>query len=132
MAIVPGKGTLLKLGSTTIAQRVTISGPSRSVGSVETTHLDSATKTYRPTILDNGELSLEIEYDPDDATHTSLEDLMATPEIESWVLEFANGTTYTFDGFLTGFEPNGMEVEGKLLASLTIKLSGGLTKGGGS
>lgn len=128
MAIVAGKGTLLKLDSTTIAQRVTISGPSRSVGSAETTHLDSATKTYRPTITDNGELSLDIEYDPADSTHISLEGLVNSPSIESWTLEFANGASYEFDGFVTAFEPSGMEVEGNLTASLTIKLSGGLTK----
>lgn len=130
MAIVPGKGTLLKLGSSTIAQRVSISGPSRQVGTVETTNLDSTTKTYRPTILDNGELSLDIEFDPDDATHISLEDLMTTPAVSTWALVFADATpsTYSFSGILTGFEIGGMEVEGNLTASLTIKLTGAITK----
>lgn len=130
MAVIEGHGTLLKLGDDTIAHRVTISGPTRQVGTAETTDLDSTAKTYRATLADNGEVSLECWFDPDDDSHIALEDLVNSPELATWSLVFptATPTTYTFSGILTGFELSGMEVEGNLTASLTIKISGGITK----
>lgn len=130
--IIPGKGTLLKKGSTTVAQRVTITA-SRSVGSVETTNLDSPEKEYRPTIGDSGEVQCDVEFDPDDTSHIALEAALDTPAVEEWsiVVPTATPTVYTFDGFLTDFELNGIEVEGNLTASLTIKRTGPITKSGG-
>jgi hypothetical protein len=129
-AIVPGLGTLLKLSIssvlTTIAQRVTIKGPSMSVGLAPTTNLDSASVTDRPTLPDGGTLDFTAFYDPQDPTHLAIYALIATPAIASWSLVFADvgATTLPFSGVLTKFEPNGMEADGNLGFDASIKING--------
>ncbi|SIO60136.1 hypothetical protein SAMN05444166_6280 [Singulisphaera sp. GP187] len=126
----PGKGTLLKVkisaAQTTIAQRVSLDGPEMEVGTAETTNLDSAKKTYRPTIADGGSMSGTLQYDPHDPTHLFLFGLWDNPLLATFQLVFADAdaTTATFDGVLTKLKPTGMEVEGNLEAEFEIKVSG--------
>lgn len=117
---------------TTIAQRVSISGPSWTVAEIETTHLDSIAKEFIPSqIPESGTLDVSIEYDADSTTHSALTTLMGTPDLRYWQLaldnDSAGDTTWTAQGFLTGFQPNGMEVEGVLMADCSIRLTGGIT-----
>lgn len=135
MSINSGLGTLLKHGNgdgppetfTTIAQRVSIDGPEMSVGTADTTHLDSTAKTHRITIPDNGELELTIYYDPKDTTHQFCTGLMITPTQKNWQLVFSEGSIYQFNGTLTKWKPTGMEVESNLEAEATIKVNGVVT-----
>lgn len=135
----PGKGTLLQHGVagtpvtyTTIAQRVEIDGPESEMGTRDTTDLDSPAKEYGSTIYDTGELSLTINWDPGDTTHTLLTTLQQAGTLELWQLVFtdtvtegvAAGSTFAFSGILTKFKPGGMTVEGTLTAEVTIKGSG--------
>jgi hypothetical protein len=130
MAIVAGQGTHLQLETspstfTTIAQVITISGPNRAVASVEVTTLDSTERTFRPGLLDNGELSFTIQYDPDATTHTALTALLATPAVKNWKLVLTDTTpsTYALSAFLTAFNPGGMETDGNLTAECTLKVN---------
>ena len=125
-----GLGTLLQHGTsggspvyTTVALRVSIEGPDGKVGTAPATHLDSTCMTDRPTLPDPGDLSLELFYDPAEASHTLLETLWHTPTIEPWRLLFVDGTKYDFLGFLTGWKLNGMEVESNLGGSVKIRLT---------
>lgn len=133
MAKVPGKGTLLQHGVgaapivyTTIAQRTNIKGPGMQVGKADVTDLDSTMKEYRPTLADPGELSLDIWYDPIAPTHQAITDLLTSPTVEKWQLKFADAaaTTVPFEGFVSGFEPGGMDPEGYLMASVKIQVVG--------
>lgn len=137
MAVNPGLGTLLKLTIasvlTTVANRVSLDGPSMEMGTAETTTLDSTVKTFRPTILDNGEISGSLYFDPQDPTHVAVKALLTAspPAAAVWNLIFADGThltTYSFSGILTKLEPNGMEVESNLGADFSIKVSGAITE----
>lgn len=133
----PAKGTLLKLGLpysaasySSIALIVSIDGPSREVGTRETTTLVSSAKTFAPTIFDGGEVSGKLLYDPKGGTQVSLETLLTTPSLAKWQMVFAdtNGpTTGAFDGVLTKLGPTGIEVESNLEAEFTIKVSGAVT-----
>ena len=132
----PALGTALKHGIaavyTTIAQVISLDGPSREVGTRETTTLSSTAKTYAPTIPDSGEVSGQLAYDPKGTSHTILEGLIKTPVADQeWEIAFAdatNGPTMAqFLGILTKFAPTGIEVEANLLADFTIKVSGLVT-----
>lgn len=126
MARLAGKGTLLQIKIdttwTTIGQRVSLSGPNRTVGTDDMTNLDSTRVEYRPTLLDNGDLSGTLQYDPADATHQVLEDLMDDPAERDWRLVLSNGYYYEItDGFLTAFNVTGMEATGHVTADFTIQ-----------
>ena len=130
MATLPGEGVLLSVDGTAVSQRTSLSGPTFSVEPVETTHMDSTAHTYRPSsIPESGEVSGTLWYDPDDASHQALTDLMVTPATAAWVLTFTDGTatTYTFNGVLSSFEPGGMEIENEISADFTIKVTGAVT-----
>lgn len=126
MARLAGKGTLLQIKIdtdwTTIAQRVSLSGPNRTVGTDDITNLDSDRVEYRPTLPDNGDLSGSLQFDPADTTHSLLNDLIDTPEERDWRLVFSNGYYYEVtDGFLTTFSPGGMEPTGHVTADFAIQ-----------
>lgn len=131
MAILKSKGCVLKAGSTAIAQVISISGPSRSAETADVTELGDSTRSFVATINDNGEVSCVIHYDPDAATHQTLQGLFASQltTTPSWVLQFTDSTptTYSFDGPLTGFNVESMEVGGVVTATITIKVSGAIT-----
>lgn len=128
-----GKGSSLQLDVggeyTTIADVVSISGPSQTVGTVETTDLASSAKEYLPTILDAGEITATINYDPGTATHANLSDLLSSPAVKGWKIIFSNtdGSVYAFNGILTGFSVSGVAVEEIVTAEISIKLSGAVT-----
>jgi len=118
-------GTALLMDGTPIAQVSSISGPGLSADTVDVTTHDSpgGWEEVVVSILRNGELTLEIVYDP--AAHA---DLIATYEgktKQSYELQFPDDayTAFIFDAYITNFEPD-MPVDGALTASITIKLTG--------
>lgn len=129
-----GKGTILKFKTTaegtytTIAETVSLSGPNRTVGSEEITLLGSSSKFFRPTIIDNGEVGVDIRQFLSDASHIALEALLVDPKNVFWALVFSSGYSYEFVGHVTGFDQGALEVETSIVASLTIKVSGDITK----
>lgn len=127
MSKIKGLSTTISVSDVTIAYVYSISGPGTTVGTVESTDLSDTWRSYLPTVTDGGEVSFEIHYDPDQATHTTLNALLGTPAIEDWDITFADTSTISFDGILTGFEKSGMEVDGIVTASITIKVDGEVT-----
>jgi predicted secreted protein len=127
-------GTLLKRNGTTIAEVNNISGPSFSMGTMETTSHDSAGgwKQFVTTLKDGGEVSFEINFDPVAATHgtSGLLDDFVDGTLQTFTITFTDTahTVWTFTAYVTKFSPS-MPVEGKLGASVTLKLSGAPTLG---
>jgi hypothetical protein len=130
---VPGKGTALQTGGvagttfTTITQRVSIEGPGREVGGANVTDLDSACVEERPTIPDNGDVTLKLWFDPEDTAHKALEAKIDAPVIEYWRIVFNNGTASRpgrkFQGWASGWQSSGMVVDGYIEAELKIRVT---------
>lgn len=124
-------GTLFKRGATTIAQVKSISGPGLKLDTEDVTTHDSTGgwEEVVATILRSGEVKLEIEYDPNAATHKNasggiLYDLASRASTTYSIVFPSSGTvTWSFTAFCTGFEP-GAPVDGALTASVTYKLTG--------
>jgi len=74
------KHTLIQAGDgagteefTNIAEVLSIPGPSFSMAAVETTTLDDDAKTFLASaVYDGGEVTIEVNYEPDNATHNGL------------------------------------------------------------
>lgn len=137
---VKGLHTKLKLEGTAIANVVSISGPSLEVGTVEISNLEDSKRRYLATIADAGELSAEVIFIPFEAgspisgtdVHSDLFDLWdnSDPVAANWTLAFNDETNseWDFSGILTGLEISGMEIDGVVQASVSIKLSGGINE----
>lgn len=124
-------GTLLKRGATTIASVKSISGPGITLDVEDVTSHDSteAWEEVVATILRTGEISLDIEYDPNAATHKNasgglLYDL-TTRLSTTYSIQFPSSptVTWTFTAFVVSFEPDAPH-DGALTAAVTLKITG--------
>jgi predicted secreted protein len=131
MAKYAAYGTALKKAGTAFANVTNISGPGLSLDTEDVTSHDStgAWEELVATILRSGEVTIDIVYDPANATHKNasggLLALLAARAAAEYTLVFPDAatTTWTFNAFVTGFEPSA-PVDGALTASVTFKLTG--------
>lgn len=142
MAGLAAYGTTLYIGTvatgTAVANVTNISGPGMSTETIDLTAHDSAS-AYRemaPTFISAGELTLDLNYDPDETTHgTSAGGLVYLWENrtrQQFSLKFPDGTATTkwnFYAYVTGFEP-GAPYDDKLTASATLMIDGAITWAG--
>ncbi len=131
MAKYDAYGTELREGTATgtkYVQVTNISGPSLSSDVIDVTSHDSTSAWEEAVvgILRSGEMTLDIAYDPADATHKNagvgfLAALVARTAV-TYTLVFSDSATteWTFSAFVTGFEPSA-PVDGALTASVTFK-----------
>lgn len=129
MAVLPGEKTTITIGSA-VAQVISISGPSEERPTVDTTNLDSTAREFRFGLKDGGECTVEVYYDS--SYHSSLHDKIndSTSSAVTIDLFTADGTSnesISFNAYLTGWEMSGMEVEGNVTATMTLKVDGDVT-----
>ena len=124
-------GTLLKRGAVTIASVTNISGPGLSLDTEDVTSHDStgAWEEVVGTILRSGEVSVDLVFDPNAATHKNasgglLYDLISrTSQTYSIVFPSTAAVTWSFSAFVTGFEPSAAH-DGALTATAKLKITG--------
>lgn len=127
-------GCSLKRNTTVIANVTNISGPGLSLDTEDVTSHDSTGgwEEVVGTILRSGEVTLDIVYDPDNATHKYasaglLHDLVSrVPTTYNLFFSDSTPATWQFSALVTGFQPN-MPVNGALTASVSLKLTGSVT-----
>ncbi len=132
-----GFGTLFKRGDgggpetfTTLAEVISISGPSLSMDTVDVTHMES-TGTYReflPGLKDGGEVSVTVNFLPGDSTQNVAAGILKDYDdrvLRNFQIVFPDSgtTTWTFAAYVTAFEPE-TPLEDKMTASIIMKVSG--------
>jgi len=133
MAKVAAFGTTIGVnGETAIAYVKSIKGPGIKLDFVDVTTHDS-TSAYEQvvgTIIRTGEVTVEIEYDPDNSTHKYFSggflDFLEGRAAMTWDITMPGSNVLSFSGFATGFEPD-MAADGSLKATLKIKPTGVVT-----
>lgn len=110
------------------AEIVDVGGPGRSRESVNISHQGTTgAHVFIPaTLVDNGEFTLDLHFDPDDEPPINGPNETITitwPKVSG----DATAATWAFSGHVTGHEPTGT-LEDKMTASVTIKVSGDITK----
>jgi len=144
VAAVKAKGTLLKRGDgggseifTTVAEVTNIGGPGLTQEMIDVTSHESADwRDYIPGIAEGGEVTLDINYIPDNASHDAVAGLLkdfedqidgtlSTPRNYQLVFPDPSATVWEFAAWISGFEPtaNASGTE-KLGASVTLKITG--------
>ena len=99
----------------------------------ETTHHQTPDghKTFKGALVDHGEASIEIQYDPAGSAHGELRSRAATAHEDPQMYRFTYGdtgaTVESFSAICTGFQP-GVELAGMIMATVTFKVSGGITQ----
>jgi hypothetical protein len=111
-----------------VAYIQSMSGPGLTLDTEDVTTHDSASafEEVVATILRSGELSMDIVYDPNNATHdasTGLPALMEALIPVGFSMVFPGAVTWAFAAYVTGFEPSAPH-DGALTAAVTLKLTG--------
>ncbi len=132
-----GYGTLLQMGDgatptevfTTIAGVKDISGPStsRDLEDVTSHSSEDGYEEHVPTIKRSGEVSFDLNWNPDDPTHDDVTGLGARTqddEPSNFRLVYPRlAKRWAFAGYVTGFETSA-PVGGIIGASVSIKITG--------
>ena len=111
-----------------------ISGPSMTTTAVDVSTRAAKARAFMPSMRDNGEMTFDILYDPDNAYHAAavtggLVKLQQDGTVGSWQLLFPTATTIEyarFNAFVTGFAVKA-SLDDALTADLTIKIAGEVT-----
>jgi predicted secreted protein len=125
-----GYGTLFQIRTstgpdvwTTIGEQTNITPPSISADAIDATHSESPSgrREFIPGLVDEGEVSFEINYQPGAASFATLLGYLRSTVVARVI--FPNGAKWQFSGILTGVEPEA-PVDDKMVASVTFKLTG--------
>jgi hypothetical protein len=86
-------------------------------------------REHKASIVEPGEASFTIEWDPEDATHAQLwTDFQAGNTIKWYVLfTNANISRIEFSGFITSFPIQELTVDSVAIATINIKIAGAVT-----
>ena len=116
---------------TAVIQVASIGGPGLSLDTKDVTSHDStgAWEEVVATILRSGEVTLELNWDPDTATHETASGGLAYAMVNRTLLAYriawpdATPTEWKFQAYVTGFQPNAPH-DDKLSATVKLKLTG--------
>lgn len=106
---------------------IQLGGPSR--GEIDVTDLDSPAKEFLMGLKDSGQLSLDVNFNPDNSVHTLLRSDIDSTSPRRFRLTFRDTspyTTYTFEAFVMGM-PITMGVDQAVKATVTLRITGDIT-----
>jgi hypothetical protein len=121
--------TITGVNYAVIAQVSNLGGPGLALDTEDVTTHDSPNgwEEVVATILRTGEMSLDIVYDPNGATHSAsaggLLYKLKNKQLSYHQLIWPGAYTWTFSAFVTGFEP-GAPHDGALTAAVKMKITG--------
>lgn len=108
-----------------LGQVVGFNGPSGSAGKIDVTNLGSTAKEFLMGIRDEGEISLDVIYDPADAGQAGAFADRGTRTRRAWGIALTDGSSNLIKGlgYMSGFAVTGA-VDDAVKASLTISITG--------
>lgn len=91
---------------------------------IEVTNLDSTSKEYIPGLGDNPDLTVDLDYYPQNLVHQRLlAELSTSTTVRWWKIEIPNSITFYVLGYVKGW-PVSFTGDSQMTATLTIKTSG--------
>ena len=130
---IKAQGTQLKLGAgsplsyTEIPEVNSFNGPTGSANIIDVTDLGSTAKEKLTGLHDNGQLSFEMNFIPDNAQHAALRAAKENSTMCHLQLIFSDGTIWSFSALVTSFAVSGA-VDGVVKASVSLDISGDISE----
>jgi predicted secreted protein len=105
-----------------------MTGPTISRTTADVTNKDSTNRwrEFVTGLVDGGEVSFNIVFNPDATTHTTLAADLVSQTAQAWKILTDSDDTLTFSGYVTGFSLSA-PLDGEQSADLTIKVTGAVT-----
>lgn len=114
----------------TIPEVSSINGPSGSASIIDVTDLSSTAKEKKMGLMDEGQVTLELNYLPDNAVHETLRAARAAKTLKSFVITFtdtAPASWFRFNAYVTAFSVSNA-VDQVMKASVTLEITGAVEK----
>jgi hypothetical protein len=110
---------------TTIANVIDVSGPGGSASVIDITNLASVAREKRMGLPDEGQVTFNVQLDPDNATHQAVRDARKNrTECQFRItLTDSTPTTLIFNGFVLNFSVS-LAVDDVVKAAITIEVNG--------
>lgn len=131
------QGMLIKRGDgaspevfTTIPEIKSFNGPGGAASIIDVTDLSSTAKEKRMGLRDEGQLSLTLNYLPDNTVHDGLRTDRANRTLRHFQMVFTDTspkTTWSFSAYVTGLAISG-GVDGVVEANVTLEISGSIVE----
>lgn len=102
------------------------SGFDGSASEIDTTNLSSTAKEFRLGLVDNGQFTMELDYDGADAGQVALRTAQTAGTVRDFKLALPNADEITFKGLVKKFSLTG-GVDAVLRASVEIRITGAVT-----
>lgn len=134
MAVVKSQATTISIkpsgasGATTIGEVISFSGFDGQSSEIDTTNLSSVAKEFTLGLNDFGSISLEVNFNINDAGQTLVDTAKRNGTVSQFVLTLPTGAkkVFTFNGYVQGFSISGA-VDAVVTASISIRISGAVT-----
>jgi hypothetical protein len=122
MAEATGLKTKFILGATEIAQVSGIAppGPTRETVDVEDLNPTDEFKKKLLGLIDGGECSFTLNFDPENSTHQACEAALYSGAEQTCKIKYRSGKGYTFKGYVIGFAPQEITSGDVMQAEVTI------------
>jgi hypothetical protein len=129
-----GYSAKFAIAGTVVAEVFSITPPNDNIDVIDVSHMQSPNRTreFITGLNDPGEASFEMNFVPGSAADLAIQALKGLTATTEFIITFPPGTTgaviWTFNGFLTGYEP-ALPGEDKMTATVTIKVTSSYTTG---
>jgi len=122
---IESQGVVIKWNNVAIAQVISIGGPTGSAPVIDISHLGSTGAEKLMGLLDEGQVTLEVNWIPDDAAQVALraDRLSRTQRVAKIYLTDTSGTILTCDAYCTGMVVNAA-VNQQLKGTITLEVDG--------
>jgi len=138
MAGVSSQGLTISIGNgaspetfTDIANITGHDGPSRENPEIDVTSLSSTAKEFLPGLVDNGEISINLNFDASDNSHDALLDAQEARTVHNFKITWPGSASppkaWTFPAFVKSFSTSS-SVDAPLTGSLTLRITGAVTR----
>ncbi len=137
MATIESQGTVFRVGDggdpetfNAVGEVTGFDGPGGQANVIDTTNLASVRREKRMGIPDEGQITLNVNFDPSDTVGQGrLRTLRSTRAQGNFQVVYtdAGTTTWSFAGFVLGFAVSGA-VDAVVTASITIEITGAVTE----
>lgn len=135
MGAIKAQATTVKMGDgatpevfTTIGGVTSFSGIDGEATEIDITSLTSTAKEYLVGLTDPGNMTLEVNYDPDDAQQTAVRTALDAGTLKNFEITLTDTTptVITFSAYVKSFSISG-GVDDKMNGSISLRISGSVT-----
>ncbi len=122
MAGSPGSPTTM----TEISEVTNIAGGGGTAERIDFTHLRSPgrRREFKPSFIDDGTLTFNVQYIPADLTHIQLLALLDSGEQVALREVFPDATGWDYQGYVSAAVKSGQSVGGKIMLDVTFQITG--------